>query len=128
MAMERVEVTDPFPMLEATTVVRDEREHSAALAEAAMAELERTKPETDIAQAFMRESTAADAFSKLSRYETTVERSLYRALHELRDLRKAPTGQDHIGPVNPSPLEERGYRWHSALFVPTTESWGSARC
>jgi hypothetical protein len=36
--------------------------------------------------AFIRDGNGANAFSKLSRYETTMERGLYKALHELQRL------------------------------------------
>jgi hypothetical protein len=36
--------------------------------------------------AFIRDSNGGNAFSKLSRYETTMERGLYKALHELQRL------------------------------------------
>ena len=36
--------------------------------------------------AFIRDGNGANAFSKLSRYETTMERGLYKALHELQHL------------------------------------------
>ena len=36
--------------------------------------------------AFIRDSNNANAFSKLSRYETTILRSFYAALHELRRI------------------------------------------
>ena len=35
---------------------------------------------------FIRDGNSANAFSKLSRYETTMERGLYKALHELQRL------------------------------------------
>jgi hypothetical protein len=35
---------------------------------------------------FIRDGNGANAFSKLSRYETTMERGLYNALHELQRL------------------------------------------
>jgi hypothetical protein len=35
---------------------------------------------------FIRDGNSANAFSKLSRYETTMERGLYKALHELQCL------------------------------------------
>ena len=35
---------------------------------------------------FIRDGNGANAFSKLSRYETTMERGLYKALHELQRL------------------------------------------
>jgi len=39
--------------------------------------------------AFIRDANGANAFSKLSRYETTIERGLYKALHELQRLQAA---------------------------------------
>jgi hypothetical protein len=36
--------------------------------------------------AFIRDGNGANAFSKLSRYETTMERGLYKALQELQRL------------------------------------------
>lgn len=38
-------------------------------------------------------NSSADPFSKLSRYETTLERSLYRALHELQRVQAGRSGQ-----------------------------------
>ena len=35
---------------------------------------------------FIRDGNGPNAFSKLSRYETTIERDLYKALHELQRL------------------------------------------
>ena len=35
---------------------------------------------------FIGDGNGANAFSKLSRYETTMERGLYKALHELQRL------------------------------------------
>jgi len=42
-----------------------------------------------LGQTFIRDADGANAFSKLSRYETTIERSLYKALHELQRLQAA---------------------------------------
>jgi len=45
--------------------------------------------EVDLAmagEAFGRDSGGKDALSKLSRYETSMERSLYKTLHELQRL------------------------------------------
>lgn len=39
--------------------------------------------------AFIRDANGANAFSKLSRYETTMERGLYKALHEVQRLQTA---------------------------------------
>ena len=46
--------------------------------------------------AFMHDSHHANAFSKLSRYETPIEKSLYKALHELQRLQAAmPMATSH---------------------------------
>src|SRR5215207_10976140 len=44
--------------------------------------------------AFIRDANGQNAFSNLSRYETAIERGLYKALHELQRLQadRAPTG------------------------------------
>jgi hypothetical protein len=41
----------------------------------------------------------ADALAKLSRYETSIERSLYKALHELQRLQAARHGEHVLAPV-----------------------------
>jgi hypothetical protein len=47
---------------------------------------------------FIRDADGANAFSKLSRYETAIERSLYKALHELQRLQ---AGRNTEGDVPP---------------------------
>ncbi len=47
----------------------------------------------DFGLAFIRVANNSDAFSKLSRYESTIERSLFKALHELQRLQSARSGQ-----------------------------------
>ncbi|MDQ4063664.1 MAG: hypothetical protein M3122_07215 [Actinomycetota bacterium] len=44
---------------------------------------------TSLGQTFVEDAGMANAFSKLSRYETAIERSLYKALHELQRLQAA---------------------------------------
>ena len=53
----------------------------------------------DFGQIFVRDAKGADAFSKLSRYETTIERSLYKALHELQRRQAARGGRPGVPPV-----------------------------
>jgi hypothetical protein len=54
----------------------------------------RTKGEPDtVGAAFTQACRFADTFSKLARYETTLERSLYRALHELQRIQAVRAGQ-----------------------------------
>jgi hypothetical protein len=59
--------------------------------------------ETDTAtlgMSFIRDANGANAFSKLSRYETTIERSIYKALHELQRLQAARhTKGDVLPPI-----------------------------
>lgn len=47
---------------------------------------------------FTRDANGANAFSKLSRYETALERSLYRALHELQRLQSARRTEGSVPP------------------------------
>ena len=42
-----------------------------------------------LGRTFVRDADKANAFSKLSRYEVAVERSPYKALHELQRLQAA---------------------------------------
>ena len=76
----------------------DERKREEALVEANEARSLQTESST-LGSAFMREASGADAFSKLSRYETTIERALYRALHELQRLQAARAGLSVPPPV-----------------------------
>ena len=48
--------------------------------------------------AFIRDGNGANAFSKLSRYETTMERGLYKALHELQRLQAARETEGSVPP------------------------------
>jgi hypothetical protein len=47
---------------------------------------------------FIRDADGANAFSKLSRYEATIERSLYKALHELQRLQAARRADGGVPP------------------------------
>jgi hypothetical protein len=51
------------------------------------------KEKHELGLAFIRHAHGADVFSKLSRYESTIERGLYRALHELQRLQAGRAGQ-----------------------------------
>ena len=42
-----------------------------------------------LGRTFARAANGANTFSKLSRYDTTIERGLYKALHELQRLQAA---------------------------------------
>ena len=49
--------------------------------------------------AFLRDSAGPAAFDKLSRYETRIERSLYRALHELQRRQASRRGEPVLSPA-----------------------------
>lgn len=54
---------------------------------------------TDLAtwgRAFIRDATGPDAFARLARYETSVERSFYRSLQELERLQLARSANDKM--------------------------------
>ena len=51
-----------------------------------------------LGQAFVRDAGKANAFSKLSRYETAIERSFYKALHELQRLQAARRANGSVTP------------------------------
>jgi hypothetical protein len=70
--------------------------------EADIYEEERSKSYTGavngLGMAFIRDANGANAFSKLSRYETTIERGLYKALHELQRQQAARRAEANIVP------------------------------
>jgi hypothetical protein len=47
---------------------------------------------------FIRDADKGNAFSKLSRYETAIERSLYKALHELQCLQASRRAEGNVPP------------------------------
>jgi hypothetical protein len=77
--------------------VTNEGLRNAALREAEESELARDN-ET-LAIAFTQATSTTDALSKLSRYEAAIERSMYKALHELQRLQAARAGQAVSAPA-----------------------------
>jgi len=59
---------------------------------------------TSLGLSFNRDGNNANAFSKHSRYETAIERSLYTALH----FRSSPPGKAGDGQVEAVPEEQNG--------------------
>jgi len=49
---------------------------------------------SSLGAAFIRDADSSDALSKLSRYETSIERSLYLALRELERLQSYRSADD----------------------------------
>ncbi len=70
-------------LLDTQTTITDQAKHADALARAKEAALKRDAEETALGAAFVRDATGPNAFSKLSRYEAAIERSMFRALREL---------------------------------------------
>jgi hypothetical protein len=63
--------------------VTDKKGHEEALSRARRMRSEQEHETATLGRTFARDADRANAFSKLSRYETAIERQLYRALHEL---------------------------------------------
>jgi hypothetical protein len=80
------------------TIITDEQKHSDATDKARELESMRDAETATLGQAFIRDANKANAFSKLSRYETTLERSLYKALHELQRLQATRGAGGNVSP------------------------------
>src|SRR5215203_1008211 len=86
-------------MLVAThTSVTDKRKHRQALEKAEEMRVKQDAETATLGRTFVRDADKTNAFSKLSRYETTIERALYRALHELQRLQAARTAAVSVSP------------------------------
>jgi hypothetical protein len=64
--------------------ITDEQKHQEALSKAQEIKAKQDAETATLGRTFIRDADKANAFSKLSRYATTIERSLYKALHELQ--------------------------------------------
>jgi hypothetical protein len=73
--------------------------YQAALAQAAQMTTLRESPAATLGLIFIRGWSRADPLSKLQRYETSVERTYFRALHELQRLQHARLGGHVLPPV-----------------------------
>jgi hypothetical protein len=78
--------------------VTDKRKHREALSRARQFRDEQKSGEATLGRTFTRDAENANAFSKLSRYETTIERGLYRALHELQRLQAVRAAAGSVSP------------------------------
>jgi hypothetical protein len=77
--------------------ITDEKKHEEALSRARRMRSEQEDETATLGRTFARDADRANAFSKLSRYETAIERALYRALHEL-ERRQAARGGAALTP------------------------------
>jgi hypothetical protein len=78
--------------------ITDERGHTEALERVRRMRSEQEDETAALGRTFARDADRANAFSKLSRYETAIERQLYRALHELERRQAARRGADLMPP------------------------------
>jgi hypothetical protein len=76
----------------------DKKKHEEALSRARQFRDEQKSGWATLGRTFTRDAENANAFSKLSRYETTIERGLYKALHELQRLQAARVAADSVSP------------------------------
>jgi hypothetical protein len=81
-----------------TTTITDQEKHQGALFKAREMDAKREAETATLGRTFIRDSDGANAFSKLSRYEATIERSLYKALHELQRLQAGRRADGSVPP------------------------------
>lgn len=79
-------------------IITDDTKYQEALSKADKMEAEQEAETATLGRSFIRDAEKTDAFSKLSRYETTIERSLYKALHELQRLQAARRVEGSVPP------------------------------
>jgi hypothetical protein len=81
------------------TTITDKKKHEEALSRARQMRSAQEAETVTLGRTFVRDAEKANAFSKLSRYETAINRQLDRAMHELERLRRARLGGDVPAPV-----------------------------
>jgi hypothetical protein len=72
--------------------ITDIEAHEKALSRAREIRSEQEAEDVTLGRTFARDADKANAFSKLSRYESAIERQLYKALHELERRQVARSG------------------------------------
>ena len=87
-------------LAQAGTEIADEEKHKESLSKAQQTRAGQEAETATLGRTFVRDANGANAFSKLSRYETTIERALYKALHELQRLQAARGA----GSASPPPI------------------------
>jgi hypothetical protein len=80
--------------------ITDEQKHQEALSRVEEMKRKQHADSATLGRTFSRDAQTVNAFSKLSRYETSLERSRSKALHELQRLQAAR----HIKGAVPPPL------------------------
>ena len=97
-AYESNDALKSIEMLQAT-IITDEKKHAAATSKARDLQAIQTDEIPTLGSAFINDSEKADALSKLSRYEAMLERSFYRAFHELQRVQATRKGKKLSPPV-----------------------------
>ena len=86
-------------LTELITNVGDEEKHEEALSRARQVRSQQEEETITLGRTFARDAQRTNAFPKLSRYETTIERGLYKALHELERRQAARLGGNVPAPL-----------------------------
>ncbi len=81
-----------------TSVMKAVQKQREAVSKAKELEAIRDSETGTLGQSFIQDADGANAFSKLSRYEAAIERSLYKALHELQRLQAARSTEGNVPP------------------------------
>jgi hypothetical protein len=94
--------------------ITDEQKHQKALSRAQEMKAKQDAETATLGRTFIRDADKANAFSKLSRYETAIWRSLYKALHELQRLQAARRTEGDVLPPIALDVDVSGVRGEGA--------------
>jgi hypothetical protein len=103
----------------ASIEISDGEKHSEALSRAQQMRSEQEAETATLGRTLARDANSVNAFSKLSRYETTIERGLYKALHELQRLqaaRGAGSGTPPPWPLTSTSPESPGRAFRGGIY------------
>src|SRR5215207_1145886 len=91
-------LVDDFDYLRPTTVITDQEKHQEATSKAREMDAKQEAETATLGRTFIRDADGANAFSKLSRYETNLEQRFHKALHELQRLQAARSAEANATP------------------------------
>jgi hypothetical protein len=94
--------------------ITDEQKHQKALSRAQKMKAKQDAETATLGRTFIRDADKANAFSKLSRYETAIWQSLYKALHELQRLQAARRTEGDVLPPIALDVDVSGVREEGA--------------
>jgi pyocin large subunit-like protein len=77
----------PFNSWGGESTITNRSAHARAIKELRKVEVERDRGELDLARVLDADGKEGETFSKLTRYEAAIERSLFRSLAELRQMK-----------------------------------------